>query len=57
MSRKGQDQPEKPSAADLRRQRLAEALRANLKRRKAARSSQAGGKASAPGPRLNRGDE
>lgn len=36
MSRKGPGRPEKAaSAADLRRQRLAEALRANLKRRKA----------------------
>jgi hypothetical protein len=36
MSRKGPEKPAKPSPAELRQQRLAEALRANLKRRKAA---------------------
>jgi hypothetical protein len=45
MSRKG---PEKPSGehtpAELRRRRLAEALRANLKRRKATRPPKAAGK-------------
>ena len=38
MSRNPPDNPaKKPSAAELRQQRLAEALRANLKRRKAAK--------------------
>jgi len=36
MSQKGPEKPPKPSPAELRRQRLADALRANLKRRKAA---------------------
>ena len=39
MSRKGPEKPSKPvSAAEKRQQRLAEALRANLKRRKAAKA-------------------
>jgi hypothetical protein len=38
MSRKDLEKPaKKPSAAELRQQRLAEALRANLKRRKASK--------------------
>jgi hypothetical protein len=43
MSRKGPEKPAKPiSAAEKRQQRLAEALRANLKRRKAAKSPRSG---------------
>jgi hypothetical protein len=43
MSRKGLEKPLKPiSAAEKRRQRLAEALRANLKRRKAAKTPSSG---------------
>jgi hypothetical protein len=39
MSQKGSGKPAKPvSAAEKRQQRLAEALRANLKRRKAAKA-------------------
>jgi hypothetical protein len=39
MSRKGTEKPDKPvTGADVRRQRLAEALRSNLKRRKAAKT-------------------
>jgi hypothetical protein len=38
MSRKDPEKPQKPASdADKRKERLAEALRANLKRRKAAR--------------------
>jgi hypothetical protein len=36
MSRKAPEKPEKPAQADDRQRRLAEALRANLRRRKAA---------------------
>ena len=46
MSRKAPEKPEKPvSEVDKRRARLAEALRANLKRRKAAKPSSRAGEA------------
>jgi len=56
MSRKKPEKPEKPAADDLRRNRLAEALRANLKRRKAARQARPADR-TGPSPDRNNGGD